>query len=153
MRKILSVVPLLAVLAVPGAARAQDTREITGRVVQAGTATPLADATVGIIGATGGVRTNSNGEYRIRVPNSEVTVLVRSIGFKRAEVKVPVSADASGAQSRSARVPSHRFPRRSPAGSGTARAADWPAHACIRSMSSCSIPASRIARVRPRCTG
>ena len=91
MRKIWSVVPLLAVLAVPGAARAQDTREITGRVVQAGTATPLADATVGIIGATGGVRTNPNGEYRIRVPNSEVTVLVRSIGFKRAEVKVPVS--------------------------------------------------------------
>ena len=92
MRRILSVVPLLAALAGPAVVTAQDnTREITGRVVQAGTGTPLADATVAIQGAAGGVRTSASGEFRIRVPNTEVTVLARSIGFKRAEVRVPVS--------------------------------------------------------------
>jgi TonB-dependent SusC/RagA subfamily outer membrane receptor len=49
------------------------------------------DATVGIIGTPAGVRTNANGEYRINVPTGEVTLLVRSIGFKRAELKVPAS--------------------------------------------------------------
>ena len=91
MRKILSVVPLMAVLVLPGVGRAQDTREITGRVVQAGSATPLLDATVGVVGATGGVRTNANGEFRLRAPNGDVTVIARSIGFKRAEVRVPSS--------------------------------------------------------------
>jgi TonB-dependent starch-binding outer membrane protein SusC len=90
-RKILSVVPLVVALAVPGVARAQATREITGRVVQAGTAAPLADATVGIVGTPGGVRTNAAGEFRLRVPNTDVTLLARFIGFKRAEVRVPVS--------------------------------------------------------------
>ena len=91
MRKVLSVVPLIAALVVPGVARAQSTREITGRVVQSPSGTPLLDATVGIIGAPGGVRTNANGEYRLTVPNGDVTVLARSIGFKRAELKVPAS--------------------------------------------------------------
>ena len=80
MRKVLSVVPLIAALVVPGVARAQSTREITGRVVQSPSGTPLLDATVGIIGAPGGVRTNANGEYRLTVPNGDVTVLARSIG-------------------------------------------------------------------------
>ena len=31
--------------------------------------------------------------------------------------------------------------------------ADWPAQACMRSMSLAFVPASRIAWVRPRCTG
>ena len=91
MRKVLSVVPLIAALIVPGVVRAQSTREITGRVVQSPSGTPLLDATVGIIGAPGGVRTNANGEYRLTVPNGDVTVLARSIGFKRAELKVPAS--------------------------------------------------------------
>ena len=78
MRKILSVVPLIAALVVPGVARAQATREITGRVVQSPSGTPLVDATVGIIGAPAGVRTNANGEYRIEVPTGDVTLLVRS---------------------------------------------------------------------------
>jgi len=90
-RKFLSVVPLIAALVVPGVARAQATREITGRVVQSPSGTPLVDATVGVIGAPAGVRTNANGEYRINVPTGDVTLLVRSIGFKRAELKVPSS--------------------------------------------------------------
>jgi len=41
----------------------------------------------------------------------------------------------------------------SPAGSARARAAAWPAQACIRWTSPERWPASRIAAVRPRCTG
>jgi TonB-linked SusC/RagA family outer membrane protein len=84
----LSVVPLVAALMVPGLARAQATREITGKVTQAGTNAPLADATVGVMGSPAGVRTNDRGEYRIRVPQEDVTLLVRAIGYKRGQVRV-----------------------------------------------------------------
>jgi len=89
----LSVVPLVAFLAVPGLASAQGqaTREITGKVVQAGTNTPLADATVGLLGSPAGVRTNELGQYRIRVPQEDVTLLVRAIGFKRGTTRVTTS--------------------------------------------------------------
>ena len=42
MRRFLSAVPLIAALIVPGVARAQATREITGKVTQVGTNAPLA---------------------------------------------------------------------------------------------------------------
>jgi len=87
-RRFLSAVPLIATLMVPGIARAQATREITGKVVQTGSNTPLADATVGVVGSPAGVRTNANGEYRIRVPQTDVTLLVRAIGFKRGGARV-----------------------------------------------------------------
>jgi TonB-linked SusC/RagA family outer membrane protein len=87
----LSVVPLIATLIVPGIARAQASREITGKVTQAGTNAPLVDATVGVVGAAGGVRTNERGEYRIRVPQEDVTLLVRAIGYKRGGTRVPTT--------------------------------------------------------------
>jgi len=90
-RRVLSVVPLVAALLAPGIARAQATREITGKVVQAGTNTPLNDATVGLLGQPAGVRTNERGEYRIRVPQEDVTLLVRAIGFKRGQTRVTAS--------------------------------------------------------------
>ena len=88
MRRVLSVVPLVAALLAPGIVRAQATREITGKVVQVGTNTPLVDATVGVIGSPAGVRTNEQGVYRIRVPEGDVTLLVRAIGFKRGQARV-----------------------------------------------------------------
>jgi TonB-linked SusC/RagA family outer membrane protein len=82
------VVPFAFLLAlVPGLVAAQ-TREITGKVTQAGTALPLTDATIGVLGAQVGVRSNERGEYRIRVPAGEVVLLVRSIGFKRQSLRV-----------------------------------------------------------------
>jgi len=62
---------------------AAQTREITGKVTQAGTATPITEATIGILGAQLGVRTNERGEYRIRVPAGDIQLLVRAIGFQR----------------------------------------------------------------------
>src|SRR4030095_6268124 len=64
------------------------TREITGKVTQAGTGTPITEATIGIVGAQLGVRTNERGEYRIKVPSSDIQILVRAIGFKRQTVRV-----------------------------------------------------------------
>jgi TonB-linked SusC/RagA family outer membrane protein len=75
----------------PLAAAAAQAREITGKVTQAGAATPITEATIGILGAQLGVRTNEKGEYRIRVPAGDIQLLVRAIGFKRQTVLVKSS--------------------------------------------------------------
>jgi TonB-linked SusC/RagA family outer membrane protein len=85
-RRILLFAAAAFVVATPALARAQN-REITGKVTQAG-GLPLSDATVGLLGQQLGVRTNERGEYRLRVPSGDVTVLTRAIGFKRLSVRV-----------------------------------------------------------------
>lgn len=66
----------------PLSAEAQ-TRDISGKVTMEGTGQPIADVTVSIVGQQVGVRTNERGEYRLRVPSSEVLVLARTLGYKR----------------------------------------------------------------------
>ena len=75
------------VATLPLAADAQ-TRDISGKVTMAGTGEPLADVTVSIVGQQVGVRTNERGEYRLRVPSSEVLVLARQLGYKRQTKRV-----------------------------------------------------------------
>lgn len=70
------------VASLPLTAEAQ-TRDITGKVTQIGTGQPIPDVTISILGQQVGVRTNDRGEYRIRVPSSEVTILARQLGYKR----------------------------------------------------------------------
>jgi len=82
----LASVALLLALA-PAALLAQ-TREITGKVTQAGSGTPVTEATIGIVGAQLGVRTNEQGVYRLKAPNGDVMILVRAIGFKRQTLRV-----------------------------------------------------------------
>jgi hypothetical protein len=41
-----------------------------------------------LLGSQIGVRTNANGEYRLKIPNGGATVLVRAIGFKRASTVI-----------------------------------------------------------------
>ncbi len=72
-------------LTVVSSGAAQATRDVTGKVTQAGTSVPLADATVGVLGSPVGVRTNERGEYRMRVPEGEVTLVVRAAGTARCE--------------------------------------------------------------------
>ncbi len=81
---------LLAMLAVPASARAQ-TREVTGKVTVAGAGTPLQDAIVGVVGAVGGARTNERGEFRLTVPNGDISVQVRAIGYKRQTIRLGAS--------------------------------------------------------------
>ena len=76
---------LLALLA--GTADAQ--RRVTGRVLGEGTSEPLAAASVTVVGTTIGTYTDDAGRFALEVPSSEVTLLVRRIGFRRASVVVP----------------------------------------------------------------
>ncbi len=80
---------LVASLAIVPAIAAAQTREITGKVTQTGVGTPITEATIGILGAQQGVRTNERGEYRIRVPSGDIQILVRAIGFKRQTRLIP----------------------------------------------------------------
>jgi TonB-linked SusC/RagA family outer membrane protein len=79
---------LSLVLASVPAVLAAQTREITGKVTQAGTGTPVTEATVGIVGAQLGVRTNERGEYRLKVPAGGASVMARAIGYKRSTVQI-----------------------------------------------------------------
>ncbi|WP_337170842.1 SusC/RagA family TonB-linked outer membrane protein [Gemmatimonas aurantiaca] len=64
------------------------TRDVTGKVTMIGTGQPLPDVTVSIVGQQVGVRTNERGEYRIRVPAGEVSLMARQLGYKRGTVRV-----------------------------------------------------------------
>lgn len=90
-RKLVAAILAFALALGGSDARAQGTREVTGKVTQVGGA-PLADASVTVLGQAIGVRSNEAGEYRLRVPSGEVTLLVRAIGYKRATAKVAASA-------------------------------------------------------------
>ena len=70
-------------------ANAQGTRDITGKVTQTGAGAPIQEASVSIFGQPVGVRVNERGEYRIRVPQGDVTLLVRAIGFQRQTRRIP----------------------------------------------------------------
>ena len=77
-RRILLTLAAAAIAATPVTVAAQ-TREITGKVTQAGVGTPVTEATIGVVGAQVGVRTNERGEYRLRAPAEEVAIIVRAI--------------------------------------------------------------------------
>jgi TonB-dependent starch-binding outer membrane protein SusC len=81
-----------AAFALPLALSAQvQTREVSGTVRESGNGQPLQGATVATVGVAGGlgvVRTNEAGQYRLRVPIGEVSLIARAIGFKRVTVKV-----------------------------------------------------------------
>lgn len=85
----------LALVAAAVPLAAQQRREITGKVTQAGTGTPITEATISIVGAQQGVRTNERGEYRLPAPAGEVQVLARAIGFKRLTVKVAAGSNTA----------------------------------------------------------
>lgn len=85
---------LAAAALLPLRADAQ-TRDVTGKVTMAGTGAPLADITVGILGQQVGVRTNERGEYRIRVPQGEVSLLARGLGYKRVTVRLASSENTA----------------------------------------------------------
>ncbi|HMG12292.1 MAG TPA: SusC/RagA family TonB-linked outer membrane protein [Gemmatimonadaceae bacterium] len=89
MKSIRSVLPLLLLVLVSVSSFAQaQTREVTGRVTTTA-GQPLSGVVVALAGQTGGVRTNERGEFRLQVPNGDVTVIARTIGYKRGTQRVP----------------------------------------------------------------
>ena len=88
------IVPLaLAVLA--GTARAQE-RTVTGSVTDESTGGPLAGVTVSVQGGLQSAQTRDNGNFVLTgVPDQDVTLVFRLIGYKRGELRV--GAAESGA--------------------------------------------------------
>ena len=58
-------------------------RRITGRVTAAGTGEPLVSASVTVSGTQSGTVTNERGAFTLVVPDGDVQLSVRSIGYKR----------------------------------------------------------------------
>ncbi len=87
MRRIVLLAAALMVAASPSLASAQG-REITGKVTSAEGGAPISEAIISLVGQPAGVRTNAAGEYRLRVPTGEASILVRAIGYKRQSVRV-----------------------------------------------------------------
>ena len=89
------VAPLVAASLLASPVRAQDTRDITGKVTQSGTNAPIPEAQVSIQGHPIGVRTNERGEYRLRIPAGDAVLLVRAIGFARQSRAIPAATSTA----------------------------------------------------------
>src|SRR3954471_21368051 len=82
----------LALSAVPGLAAAQ-ARRVTGRVsVSAGES--IAGANVAAVTAPAGVVTDETGRFVISVPSGTTALVVRHIGYHRADVPLPPGSDS-----------------------------------------------------------
>lgn len=73
-------------------------RQVTGTVTNARTEQGLPGATVAVSGTGIVAETNNEGNYTVNVPDGDQTLVVRAIGYKRAQVPLPAaqnSADVS----------------------------------------------------------
>jgi TonB-linked SusC/RagA family outer membrane protein len=78
----------------PGRASAQGaTRQIQGRILDVDGHAPVPAATVVVTGTTIGTSSSDSGQFNLRAPVGQVTLVVRRIGFRPANV--PVAADQS----------------------------------------------------------
>jgi len=86
---------LVSLLLSIGVGAAAQQRPITGKVVSATTAAPVAGASVTVVGTPIGAVTNDRGEFSLSAPPGAVTLLVRGVGYRSRQVSV--AADASSA--------------------------------------------------------
>ncbi len=85
------VLPLLTACFVTLPLAAQQTGTVAGTVA-AQSGTPLAGASVVIVGTVRSVLTNDKGQYRLSVPAGAHTVRARLIGYDAAEQRVTLAA-------------------------------------------------------------
>src|SRR5918912_1446873 len=78
---------LLLLLAAP-AVQAQN-RSVTGRVINRDTKEGIPGAIVSVVGGRQAAQADDQGNFRINLPETEVTLLARSIGYKRGTVAAP----------------------------------------------------------------
>ena len=83
----ISSVSLALSLAVALGAAAQQ-RPIRGKVVSATTTEPIAGASVSVLGTPIAALTNDRGEFSLASPEGAVTLLVRGVGYKHAQLAV-----------------------------------------------------------------
>jgi TonB-dependent starch-binding outer membrane protein SusC len=84
---------LLGAALIGSAAQAQ-TRQVTGRVLDAGSRNGVPNAQVAVLGASTGAQTNENGAFRLTAPTGDVTLVVRMIGYKQRHVPLPAGQPA-----------------------------------------------------------
>ena len=70
-------------------ASSAQTRIVTGRVTDSLTSEPVTGGQVSVQGSAIGSSVKDDGTFTIAVPSRDVTLVVRSIGFKRRDVTVP----------------------------------------------------------------
>ena len=88
MRIVFGAAWLTGLLLIPETALSQG-RQITGTITGAVGAQPIAGVVVTVIGGTARARTGDDGRYTIQVPDGDVRLVFRSVGFIRREVPVP----------------------------------------------------------------
>ena len=85
----------LSMLALFGAVQAgAQTRIITGRVSDSLTNDVVTSGQVSVQGSTVGTTIKDDGTFTLAVPTRDVSLSIRSIGFKRADVPVPAAQSA-----------------------------------------------------------
>ena len=70
---------------------AAQTRNVTGHVTEEGSELPVPSAQVLVKGSAIGTVAGDDGAFSLRVPEGEVVLQVRRIGYQRAEVTVPAT--------------------------------------------------------------
>lgn len=85
--RLLKVASLLLFLFVTFTAVAQDTKTVTGKVVDESTSLPLEGVSVKVKNFTTGTLTNDKGEFSIQVPSAESIITFSYVGFRIYEIK------------------------------------------------------------------
>jgi TonB-linked SusC/RagA family outer membrane protein len=86
----------LALVSAGASASAQTTGAVSGRVTEGGTSTPLASASVRVVGTQVGAQTGSDGRYTIRgVTPGAVEIQVSRIGYQAKKLSARVTAGAT----------------------------------------------------------
>ena len=70
---------------------AAQVRQVTGRVTSSQTGEGLSEATIAVTGTRIVAQTGADGRYTLNAPDGELSLVVRAIGHKRAEVTLPPS--------------------------------------------------------------
>jgi TonB-dependent starch-binding outer membrane protein SusC len=91
--RLASVAGLVLALAVVPDLQAQN-RTVTGRVFDVATQQGVPGAVVTIAGSTQVTQASEAGQFRIIVPSHDVTLVVRGLGYRRLEVRVPAGQEA-----------------------------------------------------------
>src|SRR6185503_2167586 len=91
-----SVAGIAFLLGISASAQGQ-TRIITGKVTDSLSGAPITTGQVAVQGTTVGTGIRDDGTFTLAVPTREVTLMFRSIGFKRLDVRVPANQNSVAA--------------------------------------------------------
>jgi TonB-linked SusC/RagA family outer membrane protein len=70
-------------------------RTVTGRVFDQATQQGIAGAVITIAGSTRVTQANEGGQFRVIVPSTDVTLVVRGLGYRRVEVRVAAAQEVA----------------------------------------------------------